>query len=67
MIGILQPIVHNKYYLYTNLVNNIELWEMFNHLPFLLHLEEAIYLPLIPRHFQNNSIFYFNEDSKQLW
>ena len=67
MIGMLQPMVHNKYRPYTNLIKNIELWEMFNHLPFLDYLREIIYPNPVSRHFQNDSIFYFKEDEEQLW
>ncbi len=67
MIGMLQPMVHNKHRPYTNLVNNIELWEMFNHITFLSNLGAIIYPPTLPKHFQNDSVFYFYEDKEQLW
>jgi hypothetical protein len=66
-IGMIQPLVKNRYRPYTNLVNSIDLWSRFNHLHYIPRIASILFPPAIEKPFDNDAVFYFEEDKEQLW
>ena len=66
LCGMLQPLVRSRLHPYTNLVNNISMWETFNHIHFLLDVRDEIFPVEQVRAYEEDKVFG-KEDSEQLW
>jgi len=66
LCGMLQPLVRSRLHPYTNLVNNISMWETFNHIHFLPDVRDEIFPVEQVRAYEEDKVFG-KEDSEQLW
>jgi hypothetical protein len=66
LCGMLQPLVQSRLHPYTNLVNNILMWETFNHIRFLPNVRDEIFPVEQVRAYEADKVFG-EEDSEQLW
>jgi hypothetical protein len=69
LCGMLLPLVHNKSLPYSNLTNNVQLLEIFNHLLFIPLLSHK-YLnkfSIIPKSYPNSKVFTLENKNEELY
>jgi hypothetical protein len=69
LCGMLLPLVHNKSLSYSNLTNNVQLLEIFNHLLFIPLLSHK-YLNkffIIPKSYPNSKVFTLENKNEELY